>query len=194
MGATTPNLALYKPGGGSTGTIVPDERVDIDKINGNMDLIDAFAGSVQTELPSMDADILAMQTTINGLGVWKDYTPVLTASGTNPNTGVGAVLAGRYAQIGKVVHCRGRIKFGTSGTSVGSGTYRISLPVNSAVVPVTTNVIGNGTVQGVVFDLVTAMLLDNTKMTIRNKDSSVSDSWGLSSNAEILWNITYEAE
>lgn len=46
MGATTPKLALYKPGGGSTGLITPDESADIDKINGNMDLIDAASGLV----------------------------------------------------------------------------------------------------------------------------------------------------
>lgn len=44
MPAFTPNLNLYKPGGGSTGTITPDEVVDIDRINANMDLIDAAVG------------------------------------------------------------------------------------------------------------------------------------------------------
>lgn len=46
MGATTPNLSLYKPGGGSSGTIVPDERVDVDRLNDNSDKIDAFAGTM----------------------------------------------------------------------------------------------------------------------------------------------------
>lgn len=46
MGATTPKLNLYKPGGGSSGIIVPDERVDIDRINDNMDKIDAHAGEM----------------------------------------------------------------------------------------------------------------------------------------------------
>lgn len=40
----TPNLNLYKPGGGSSGLIQPDEVADIDRLNGNFDLIDAFAG------------------------------------------------------------------------------------------------------------------------------------------------------
>lgn len=44
MSANTTRLSLYKPGGGSTGIIVPDEIADIDKINGNMDIIDAAAG------------------------------------------------------------------------------------------------------------------------------------------------------
>lgn len=45
MPASTPFLGLYKPGGGSTGLITPDEVVDIDRLNANSDLIDAFAKS-----------------------------------------------------------------------------------------------------------------------------------------------------
>ena len=45
MPASTPFLGLYKPGGGSTGLITPDEVVDIDRLNTNSDLIDAFAKS-----------------------------------------------------------------------------------------------------------------------------------------------------
>lgn len=44
MGASTNKLGLYLPGGGSTGTITPDESADIDKINNNMQLLDAAAG------------------------------------------------------------------------------------------------------------------------------------------------------
>ena len=48
MAATTPFLNLYKPGGGSTGLIVPDEVVDIDRINTNMDSIDTWAQGIDT--------------------------------------------------------------------------------------------------------------------------------------------------
>jgi len=44
MSANTSRVGLYKPGGGSIGLILPDEIADIDKINGNMDLIDAALG------------------------------------------------------------------------------------------------------------------------------------------------------
>lgn len=44
MGAFTTRLALYKPGGGLSGTIVPDEIADIDKINADLDAIDAAIG------------------------------------------------------------------------------------------------------------------------------------------------------
>lgn len=45
MAGHTTRLNLYKPGGGLSGLILPDEVADIDKINGNMDLIDAAMGS-----------------------------------------------------------------------------------------------------------------------------------------------------
>jgi hypothetical protein len=46
MAGTTPNLALYLPGGGSTGVHTPDEVADIDPLNQNFQKIDTFAGSV----------------------------------------------------------------------------------------------------------------------------------------------------
>ena len=48
MSATTPFLNLYKPGGGSTGLIVPDEVVDVDRFNTNFDSIDAWAQTTDT--------------------------------------------------------------------------------------------------------------------------------------------------
>lgn len=55
MGATTPNIGLYKPGGGSSGLIVPDEVADIDRLNGNFDLIDAFAGTTDSRLDALES-------------------------------------------------------------------------------------------------------------------------------------------
>lgn len=43
MPAFTPFLNLYKPGGGSTGLITPDEVVDVDRLNQDFDIIDTFA-------------------------------------------------------------------------------------------------------------------------------------------------------
>lgn len=60
---------------------------------------------------------------------WIAYTPVLTAVTTNPVLGTGGSATATYKVVGKVVHYKGQIKFGTSGFSVGSGTYSISLPV-----------------------------------------------------------------
>ena len=54
MAATTPTLGLYKPGGGSSGLITPDETVDIDKLNANADLIDAEALSVRNRIAPLE--------------------------------------------------------------------------------------------------------------------------------------------
>lgn len=48
MSATTPFLNLYKPGGGSTGLITPDEVADIDRLNTNFDSIDTWAQTTDT--------------------------------------------------------------------------------------------------------------------------------------------------
>lgn len=55
MPAYTPFLNLYKPGGGSSGTILPDEVADIDRLNANADLLDAFAASADSRLDLLDA-------------------------------------------------------------------------------------------------------------------------------------------
>lgn len=62
-------------------------------------------------------------------GVWQDFTPVLTASTTNPTLGAASVQDGRYVQIGKIVHFFAKVEFGSSGVAAGSGTYLVSLPV-----------------------------------------------------------------
>lgn len=54
MAAITPVLELYKPGGGSSGVIVPDEIVDVDRLNANSDKIDAFAGGINTKIATQE--------------------------------------------------------------------------------------------------------------------------------------------
>lgn len=54
MGANTPTLGLYKPGGGSSGLITPDETVDIDKLNDNSDILDSEALSVRNRLAPLE--------------------------------------------------------------------------------------------------------------------------------------------
>lgn len=68
MGAFTSRAGLYKPGGGSTGLILPDETVDIDKLNGNFDKIDALLGarnipSASSYSGNMDGDLVYAQDT-----------------------------------------------------------------------------------------------------------------------------------
>lgn len=45
MPAFTSRLNLYKPGGGSSGLILPDEVLDVDRLNNNFDAIDAAVGA-----------------------------------------------------------------------------------------------------------------------------------------------------
>lgn len=60
MGANTPNRNLYLPGGGSSGTIVPDETADIDRINGNFTILDTWSGEVDTKMtPATNAEVNA---------------------------------------------------------------------------------------------------------------------------------------
>lgn len=58
---------------------------------------------------------------------WDSYTPVWTASSTNPTIGNGTI-SGRYVAIGATIIGEIRIVGGTVGFSRGSGTYYISLP------------------------------------------------------------------
>lgn len=60
---------------------------------------------------------------------WSTYTPSWTASGTAPALGNGTI-AGRYAQVGKLIWCTGVLTMGTT-TTFGTGTYSISLPVTA---------------------------------------------------------------
>lgn len=63
-----------------------------------------------------------------GNAAWVTYTPTLTASTTNPTLGTGSTATGRYSRDGRTVNAQVDIVFGSSGVSIGSGTYRISLP------------------------------------------------------------------
>jgi hypothetical protein len=64
------------------------------------------------------------------LGAWTAYTPVLTATTTNPTLGTSSIAAGLYVKMGKIVVVNFRIIFGSSGVDAGSGEYRISVPFN----------------------------------------------------------------
>lgn len=63
---------------------------------------------------------------------WTSWTPVLTAATTNPTLGSGSSQVGNYLQIGKFIIAAGRVAFGTSGVSAGSGRYSMSVPVTAA--------------------------------------------------------------
>lgn len=62
-------------------------------------------------------------------GTTQTYTPVWTASTTNPVLSNG-VIAGRYTQVGKMVTCSIELTMGSS-TTYGSGTWSLTLPVGA---------------------------------------------------------------
>lgn len=59
---------------------------------------------------------------------WGTYTPVLTATGSDPDLGSGPVQFGRWFKEGTHATVAVFLKFGSSGSSAGSGNYEISLP------------------------------------------------------------------
>ena len=67
---------------------------------------------------------------------WTIYTPVWTASGTNPTVG-DAAIQGRYVSLGATVIGEISITGGTGagGFNRGSGTYSFSLPTNAVASP-----------------------------------------------------------
>lgn len=84
------------------------------------------AGSAGQVLTSAGAGV---NPAFQAIGAYTSYTPVLTASVSNPTLGAGSSQTGSYTQIGKMVHYYGEINMGGAGFSAGSVFYRISLPV-----------------------------------------------------------------
>lgn len=68
---------------------------------------------------------------MNGIGEWTTYTPILTATVTNPTLGTGAISAGAYARVQNLIIYRFAIIFGSSGVIAGAGNYQVSLPVTA---------------------------------------------------------------
>lgn len=66
---------------------------------------------------------------ITGSGAWQSYTPVWTASTTNPVLGNGS-LTGAYLKINRGVWFWWLLTMGST-TTYGTGNYFISLPVTS---------------------------------------------------------------
>ena len=60
------------------------------------------------------------------------YTPVLTATTTNPTLGTGAVQNGYYFYQSESIVAVFYIRFGTSGNTFGAGNYQVSIPVTAA--------------------------------------------------------------
>lgn len=107
MSAFTPFLNLYKPGGGSSGTITPDEVADVDRLNADFDIIDAFALATDGRLDTLEAGYADAAIALNG-----GWTNV-----------VGAPVAS-VKRRGKLVSLNGRLN-----TGAGATTNAFVLPV-----------------------------------------------------------------
>lgn len=116
MPAFTTHLHLAKPGGGSSGLILPDEVQDIDVLNGNADIIDGWATTVDAAIAEFNADE----------GAWQNWTPAFHATSFANS---GASYSGRYKQIGKTVFGHAVINLGTVSNSGAAGAiYTVTLP------------------------------------------------------------------
>ncbi len=67
---------------------------------------------------------VATDASLAALGTWTAWTPSLTSSGTTP-TFANVTAESRYTQIGDLVIGKGQVTV----TAVGTGTYRLPLPV-----------------------------------------------------------------
>jgi hypothetical protein len=66
-------------------------------------------------------------------GSTASWTPALTGSAGNPTLGSGSTQSGLYRRSGRIIDfATAFIAFGSSGTAVGSGDYRFSLPVTAS--------------------------------------------------------------
>lgn len=130
---------------------------------------------------------------------WTPYTPTLTAVTTNPTLGTGSVVEGSYQQVGKKVVARANIKWGSTGLAVGSGRYRVSLPVTAKSLA-TGNHLGSSMCYDNSLDaywdgICLIGSADYTKVELVSLNNNVSSSgpipWASSDRIEIT--ITYEA-
>jgi hypothetical protein len=77
---------------------------------------------------------------------WTSWTPVLTATTTNPTIGTGNIRTGQYQKVGTLVNVQFRIVFGTSGVAAGSGVYRFTLPITPSLLSANFDPIGHGVI------------------------------------------------
>lgn len=87
-----------------------------------------ITGSVSGSFNIASSSMTAAGASVN-YGAWQLYTPTWSNAASAPGT--GSVNQGRYCVIGKTVHVRGYLTFGT-GLSVGAGTINVTVPIASA--------------------------------------------------------------
>jgi len=142
---------------------------------------------------------------VNVSGAWQTYVPALTASTSNPTLGAGPVQLGRYSQVGKTITCQGKIVFG-AGSTAGTGTYRIGLPVPANIAAWNDRRIGQATIyqsssgnQAMTFAALDPAgggfftLAYLTALPASNAISVASAApWAWAAGDSLWWSVTYE--
>lgn len=95
------------------------------------------------------------------------YTPVLLATTTNPTLGIGSIQEGWWAQANRLIAFWGRIRFGTSGTNPGSGTYRVTGPTEASALVAASGSLGAGVSAG------RAGMRDNSNVTVGSRSATL---------------------
>lgn len=128
----------------------------------------------------------------NGTGTswaWQSWIPTWTATTTNPGIGNGT-LQGYYTQIGKTILFRINLIFGST-SSVGSGTYFLSLPVTANSNLATGTPIGDIYIEdtGTIGHNGVLRLSDKTKflMNFQNADQVKAYTQDLTHAAPVAW-------
>jgi hypothetical protein len=98
-------------------------------------------------------------------GAWTAFTPAWTAASSNPTLGDGT-LTGAYVQIGKTVHFRIALTFGSTTTG-GSGFWYFGFPVTAVALATNHGILCNGYVENIATSghaIIVAEAVDTTKM------------------------------
>lgn len=159
----------------------------------------AGVAGVQGGFAPLDSGLLVPTSYLPGYGAWSNWTPVLTADSGDPTLGSGSSSLGRYIKQGKTVHGWGRITFGSSGASAGSGQYELSIPEgpmqNSTAPVLGTALLYDASAAlfrvGVVYNLDTS----EVRIAYDNSTNLVASStapWTWTVNDAIFWDFRYE--
>ena len=120
-------------GAGNPYSILARVRVPAGQTSISNSLIDDLRSMTTANISDASVNNAKLSTTAGEVGgAWVAYTPTWTATTTNPTIGNGT-LSGYYTKIGKTVHFRIIIVFGTT-TNAGSGIYFFGIPVNARAV------------------------------------------------------------
>ena len=114
MPAFTENLNLYLAGGGSTGTITPDEVVDIDRINQNFRVLDTAHGEIRADLDPLIAD------TAHG-EIRADLDPLIADTGwVYDSSGIFTISPGWTLSTFRARRRGGQVAFYVSASRTGA--------------------------------------------------------------------------